>query len=342
MANAKVDSLIGRKAAPGATLVTARPRRGPLPASSLSARPTSAGEHTEIYLLGLGSLGRYLKFIEDAVVREPGSDMSGLTAEWRDAVAHYQELEVSEAGSVLQGSHRELDPVFAPLAARLQSQQAFRRTFDVLPTSFGMVELDRLIVHQPSVAGSFVDALRGRVGSAPTPETLFDLCLSLDAPAAPVTVQRIGPRRFVFSSDSTQLSAGEPAVLPVDPSVYQPGLETISSMVGLGIGFGPNFLNVVRVGRRHLLNNGYHRACALRALGVTHVPCVIQQATHVEDLQIVAGRRVAAEAEFFLESARPPMLMDFFNPRLRKVLPVRRPVQRIEVSIEVNEFVSYE
>lgn len=330
-----VDGVIVKKATPAVAPVTALPQRA-------SPRGREQLEHSEIYLLGLGSMSRYLQFIEDAVVREPGADLSALTAEWRAAVTYFQELELSEAGSCLQGSHRELDPEFRPLAARLESHPSFRRNFDVLPTSFGMVDLDRLIVHQPSVAGNFVAALEGRVGSAPTPEALFDLCLPLDAPGAPVTVQRIGPRRFLFSSDSTQLDASEPTVLPVTPGVCPPGLETLSQMVGLGVGFGANFLNVVRVGRRHLLNNGYHRACALRAIGVTHVPCVIQEATHVEDLQIVAGRRVAADAEFYLESARPPMLMDFFNPRLRKVLPVRRSVRRIEVSIEVNEYVSYE
>lgn len=327
-----VDRVFADKPGPGISSVTSLQNR----------LPVRGNEQVEIYLLGLGSIGRYIQFIEDAVIRDPGSDLSELTAEWRAAVAHYQELEASEPGIALQGSHRQLDPVFVPLAASLQSHSSFRRTFDILPTSFGMVELDRLIVHQPSVTGTFVDSIKARFGSAPSPEALFHFCLPADAQPPPVTLRKIGARRFVFSSDSTQLSSGEPSVLPVEQAACLPGLDTVSRMIGLGVGFGTNFLNVVRVGGRYLLNNGYHRACALRSLGVSHVPCVIQQATSVEDLQVVVNRRVAADASFYFESARPPLLMDYFNPRLRKLLPVRKAVRRIEVNVEVNEFVSYE
>ena len=327
-----VDTVLGKKPGPGVS-----------PASAFLDRvPARSGEHVEIYLLGLGSLGRYIQFIEDAVVRDPGSDLSQLTAEWRAAITHYQQLEVGEAGIALQGSHRELDPEFMPLATGLRSQPSFRRTFDILPTSFGMVELDSLIVHQPSVTANVIDAMTARLGPAPTAEALFHFCLPVEAPAPPVRIERIGARRFIFSSESSQLEAGQPLVLPVDQADCPPGLVTVAGMVGFGVGFGANFLNVVRVGRRHLLNNGYHRVCALRALGVTHAPCVIQQATHVDDLQVAVGRRVAADAAYYLESARPPLLRDFFNPQLRKLLPVRRAVRRIEVNFEVSDHLSYE
>jgi hypothetical protein len=92
------------------------------------------------------------------------------------------------------------------------------------------------------------------------------------------------------------------------------------------------------VGRRHLLVNGYHRAVALRALGVTHAPCIVQTATCTDELQLAAKSRVAERAEFYFESARPPLLKDFFDPRLRKRLPLRPRMRHIELSYEIRDY----
>jgi hypothetical protein len=104
------------------------------------------------------------------------------------------------------------------------------------------------------------------------------------------------------------------------------------------VGFGSNFLNVIRVGKRLLLHDGYHRACALRRLGITHAPCIIQSVTHPDELDIVAKRRVAEDPEFYFHTARPPLLKDFFDPKIGKVLPVHKLVRMIEVSVEVRDY----
>ena len=115
-------------------------------------------------------------------------------------------------------------------------------------------------------------------------------------------------------------------------------IGAIAGIVGLVVGFGSNFLNVVRVGKRVLLNNGYHRAVALRAAGITHAPCLIQTATRVDELQVSVKSRVADDPEFYFESARPPLLRDFFNPRFRKQLPIRACTRQIEVNFEVKDY----
>jgi hypothetical protein len=92
------------------------------------------------------------------------------------------------------------------------------------------------------------------------------------------------------------------------------------------------------VGKRLLLNNGYHRACALRSLGITHAPCVIQTATRSDEVSIAVKSAVAEDPEFYFESARPPLLKDFFDPRIRKVLPTRRRVRQIEVHFDIKNY----
>jgi hypothetical protein len=87
-----------------------------------------------------------------------------------------------------------------------------------------------------------------------------------------------------------------------------------------------------------LLNNGYHRACAMRAAGITHAPCIVRTVTRRDELEIVASSAVCDNPAFYFRSARPPLLKDFFDPRIRKVLPVPRLVRMIEVAFEVRDF----
>jgi hypothetical protein len=302
----------------------------------------SGWEHAQIFLLGASSLGPFLQLVNDAAVEGVVPDRAELTSEWRAAVDHYEELERTEAGIALEGDHRDLDPSLAALAAQVKSHPSYRRTFDTLPTSFGMVELDRLIVYQTSVTRNYVDVLKARIGPTPDAAAVFRVCLPLDAPPPPVEVQRAGPRCFVFRCESTHFRFREPALLAAQRCAGRHDLEAVAGVVGLAVGFGSSLLNVVRVGKRYLLNNGYHRAYALRALGLSHAPCVIQTATHVDEVQVVVNHRVAAQADFFLESARPPLLKDFFNPKLCKVLPMRRRVRHIEIRFEIRDFLDFE
>jgi esterase/lipase superfamily enzyme len=87
-----------------------------------------------------------------------------------------------------------------------------------------------------------------------------------------------------------------------------------------------------------VLHNGYHRACALRAMGFTHAPCVVQTVTRRAELDVAATRKVSEDAAFYFKAARPPLLKDFFDPRVSKTLPVRRMRKVVEVSYEIKVF----
>jgi hypothetical protein len=109
--------------------------------------------------------------------------------------------------------------------------------------------------------------------------------------------------------------------------------------LGLGIGYGSNFLNVLHVENRLVLGNGSHRAYALRDLGITQIPCLIQRVTRRDELDLVASGEVASSPDRYLKVARPPMLRDYFDPALRKIVPVYRKnrVVRIQYVIEQTD-----
>jgi hypothetical protein len=292
----------------------------------------------ELWLLGLPPLSRLLEFAASAGTDTAKIDRAALTAQWRLANDLYIALEKTEAGAANHGTHRDLDPGLADMAAEVAAHPHFRRSFDTLPTSFGMVELDSLIVDQRHVTRNFVESRMAHIGAAPDPRELFRVCMPLDEPEAPVQIQKVGSRRYVFRSPSADFRYHEAALLnPAQVSGYD-CYGAIAGIVGLVVGFGSNFLNAVRVDNRMLLSNGYHRAVALRALGVTHAPCIIQTATRVDELQVTVKSRVADDPGFYFESARPPLLRDFFNPLLAKMLPVRPRTRQIEVNFEVKDY----
>ena len=100
--------------------------------------------------------------------------------------------------------------------------------------------------------------------------------------------------------------------------------------------FGSNFLNAIYAENRLILTNGSHRAYALRQLGVTHVPCIIQHVSLREKLEVVADSAVVDNPDYYLKKPRPSMLKDYFNPQLHKVIPVRRQLRQVTIKFEVE------
>jgi len=299
--------------------------------------PRLAGAIEEkVWLLGQPPLQDYLDLVENSGLADPGQKQ--LCDEWRRANDHYHELELSEAGIADQMQIRELTPDLIPLAKAVKADRRFRRAFDSFPTELALVELDRLIVYQHHVTRPFVDNIQARLGPAPTDEAIFRLCLPTGGSDTPARAERVGSRRFLFSSESTDFRFNEAVLLRPEQITDLTGFGSISSVLGILIGFGSNFLNAVRFENRFVLQNGYHRAYALRALGLKYAPCAVQRVTRRDELAVAASQTVVDAAAFYFKASRPPLLKDFFDPALRKIVPVRRMRNVIEVTFEVREF----
>ena len=293
---------------------------------------------TEVWLLGQPQLWEYLEFVKDSAVDGADANKADLTAEWMAANEYYQALENSESGIADQAECLPLDPSLTSAAEEVVADAKRRGSFSTLPIEFGMVELDKLILYQKSVTWTFVEAIAKRLGPAPDPETLFHFCLPLgDRDMPPVRTQRLGSKRFLFRAPSSDFRFHGEVLLRPDQLNYL-SFGPIAAVVGLVVGFGSNLLNVIRSDRRLLLHNGYHRACALRSLGLTHAPCMIQTVNTADELQVTAKPVVANSPDFYFRSARPPLLKDFFDPRIRRALETHRHERIIEVSFEVKDY----
>jgi hypothetical protein len=291
-----------------------------------------------LWLLGQPHLQDYLSFVKHKSVGGRDADPAALADEWRAANDLYHQLESEEEGVADSAEARPLDPRLAAKVAALHAHPWYRATFDTLPTTVEMVELDKLIVYQMSVSNLFSGAKAQTLGRDPSPEDLFDFCLPLERDDPPVKVERLSGDRWLFTSPSTDLRSHEARPLGGAQLAAFASSGPVAGGLALLVGFSCNFMSVVRSDKRMVLHNGYHRACALRARGITHAPAIIQEVTRKDELKVAASESVNDDPAFYFLAKRPPLLKDFFDPRIAKKLAVRPMQHSIEIEFKFKDY----
>lgn len=309
-----------------------------VPFESTEEAAPRAAEREELWLLGQPALTDYLDYVGRAVVGGDAMDRRALIDAWRASNDVYHALETEEAGLADAVDRRPLSAAMRPLAAELAASPLFAATFDRMPTTIEMVELDRIVVSQRRVTKTFVDGLARSLSPHPSPADLFRFCQPLERRDPPVTIRRLSGDRFLFASESNDLRPREASLLRPDQLLGLAGTETMAAAVGVVVGYGSNFLSLIRCEDRVVLHNGYHRAVAMRAAGITHAPCIVQEVTRRDEIEVSAGDAVAEDPAFYFRARRPPVLKDFFDPRIVTVLKARPFLKLIEVCFEVREY----
>ena len=290
-----------------------------------------------IYLLGRPTLDKFPRFMIHQAVNGRSMDEGALTDEWRAAYGHIQTLAKEEAGIADRPPISKLDPRLDSLCAELLKAPLIVHGFNKVPANFAMVELDRLVVYQRHIDLAHVRRLKDKIGPAPTEEEIFRICLPCDPPQPPMKWARAQQNTYVFLSPSNDLRFLGVMPLQASQVTNYPPPGSLAGVVGIAVGFGSNFLNVVDAENRLVLHNGSHRAVALRELGVTHAPCLIQFVSSLDELQVVASGDLRERPDYYLRHPRPSMLKDYLDPKLRKILAVHRRLRQVTVKFEVNE-----
>ncbi len=302
--------------------------------SRISTDDSVADEH--VFLIGRPPIGEFLGFVKNQTVDAHNAAVATLANQWREANDHIRELEAAEAGLADNPPIEEIDPSLRAMASELEADPIFKRSFEVLPTSLHVVELDRLIVYQKHINLAFVDKIKGQLGPKPTAEQIFRLCIPTDHPQPRIVMGPVANNAFVFSSPSTDLRFLDATLFKPDQVRGHKAGGPISGVVGLVVGFGSNFVNAVRVNGRLILNNGSHRAYALRDMGIKRVPCLIQHVSREEEIEAVGIADLQQRRDVYLKAPRPPLLKDYFDAKLRQILLVPRHHRQIRVAFQVE------
>jgi hypothetical protein len=297
--------------------------------------PPPADEHA--YLFAHTRLPDFLAFMTGDTLDGPGTDRARLADDWRKAAARFQELQQAEAGWADQPPVGPLPKSLEPLLRQVAADAIFRRSFSAVPGEVGLVELDRLVASQKSVNLTHVARLKEHLGPRPDLDAVFRTCLPFDHPSPPTRAGRVAKQSFVLASDSNDLRFLDSLVLrPEQVADYQ-ATGPLAGVVSVVVGYGSNYLNALALDGRLILNNGFHRAYALRALGVRDVPCVVQRLSGPEDLEHVGRAAIRRDPDVYFGLARPPVLKDFFDPALTRTVTRPRLTRHVRVTFTVEE-----
>ncbi len=287
-------------------------------------------------LMGPRHLDEMLRLVESFGVTGPGTDRHSVSSRWRQAYQEYERLAVSEAGAADRPQVKPLPKAMAAHVQRLIELPGVQRTFSTVPVAFGMVELEKLMVSQYSMTKAVVDHVRQAPATLRSAKRFAELCLPLAPIAANFKVAGRGKREFTFVADTHDMRfLGAKLLHPAQITDLDIRGQP-QSVLALALGYSTNALNVVRFNDRLVLNNGHHRAFALRAMGVTHAPCLIQVCASSSDLQQVAMEEVVNEADLYFDAPRPPLLRDFANPALMQSYQAPRRWRQVTVKITVE------
>ena len=308
------------------------------PAQGSAPAEDPAAVDRSLHLLGRPRLKDFLRFVRRHALEPDHEDR--LIGEWEEGKARLAALEKKEAGSADHPRIRRIEPdaTFEPLLIEFLKDPVVRDSFNAVPSEVAWVKLDDLVIHQLHIDLTHVAKLQRRIGPAPSVQALFRLCLPYDHPLPPAKWSRLDNDSYVFVSASNDLRFL--GATPLKPQHVQGYAHpaTLVGVVGLAVGFGSNFLNAIHVENRLILNNGSHRAYALRALGITDVPCLVQHVPTRDELEVVGGpAELRSEPDRLIRAPRPPMFKDYFDPELRKVFACQRLHRQIRVQFSVLE-----
>jgi hypothetical protein len=313
------------------------PEHVPPPEEQRVTRADQGPADEILYLAGRPTLKQFLRFVRSHAVKPP--DDGTLTDEWEAAYQFVRRLETEEAGAADNPAitRLEVTPKNEPLLTEFLKDPLVQHGFNTLPSEVAFVELDRLVVYQHHIDLTYVRLLERELGPAPSEEQIFRAALMHDHPRPAVKWSRAHGNTFVFMCASNDMRfLGTMSLKPGNITDYAPPGD-LAGVVGLAVGFGSNFLNAIYAENRLILTNGSHRAYALRKLGVTHVPCIIQHVSLREKLEVVADSEVVDNPDYYLKHPRPSMFKDYFNPKLHKVMPVHRQLRQVSIKLEVEQ-----
>jgi hypothetical protein len=282
------------------------------------SNPTEPAREPWVFLLGRPPMTEYLSFLVQA---SPGQnvDIAAAAARWRKAADVVDGLATSEAGLADNRQPADLPPELHAQARQYMDDPAVAASYALVPITVGVIDLQEVMVYQRQINLRYAGQLQKMIGDwGPSDERLLNFCLAIDQPTPPINRYQASDNTFMFQSISTDARFLGSALVDASQVTGYIPIGHAQSAVVLFIGYGMNALSVVSANGRLVLSNGSHRAYALMAAGITHVPAVIQNATRDDELQIVP--KVLQDKQLYLHSPRPPMLKDYFNESLHEVV----------------------
>lgn len=293
----------------------------------------------ELFLFAFATQAEVLRHLRSETALEERARVAEILDTWSARQARVTTLTEREAG-VADRIHTEpLPPEHREHLERIATHPLFQKTFQDHSVTFELVEVDKLIAPQRTVNHSYAQSVAAALSVPPTLDQLIALCLEpARSSAPPVQHLEVQANVHMFSSPSADLRFLNSATREItadDLSLAESGGLPVSTVLSF-VGYGCASMNVYRVGRRLILNNGFHRVYALRSLGIRRIPVVVQEIhdAHRELPPIVMGMPTS----YLIHAPRPVLVKDFFESGFTVSLRVRKRIRAIKVTVSASRY----
>ncbi len=278
----------------------------------------------------------FIEYIQTKCTEEDIKHTDKLVQDWEKVARIFETMQSTE--SRVADSIQVL-PVSESIARKLkpvQESSIFQNTYSKTNWEFKIVEIDKLITLQNGVYLDFIEKLKNKLPQKLTEDALVDFTISLKKDYAPISRLKNADNQVIYSSDSSDLrvigSFSQPIETVTLPNEVMTGIP-VRCLITL-VGYGLPIANVLAMGNRLVLNNGFHRLYVLRSLGITHAPVLLQRIVNIQDVP------TAIQTNFInlISMPRPPLMKDYFSNELTAAVNINPRKKVVKVTIESETF----
>jgi hypothetical protein len=267
------------------------------------------------YLMGAMSQNQLSTTVRLACIEDDVSRLPEIVKAWRAASARMVTLTDSEPGLPETIVVESMPEKWKSKIETVNADPLFQASFSDLPTTFGVVEIDKLVAPQREVNLDYVELLRKRIPGKSV-DDLVDFCVAARTEAPELKALQTAANQITFSSRSLDLRflGGFPKQIGEDDvKVAHMGGQP-AEVITLLIGFGAAPIHAYQVGKRIVLANGFHRVVAMRTEGISKAPIVLRQVANSE-IEF-PDHFLNLSRNYLLQQPRPVLVKDFFDPDL--------------------------
>ena len=287
---------------------------------SLPEIPVATHYFRQRYLFAFATQAEVLNHVRTQALEKERERMPEIMVKWRSLQPRVTDLVQKESG---QAEAIRVAPIPNEHHSHLETfscDPLFQKTFSGLPISFKLVEIDKMVAAQRTVNLDYVDRLLSSYPKSPTMQDLLEICVSPKRKMEPIQHLEVAPDIHVFSSTNSDirfLGAFVKELTVEDLGYAERGGLPAAAIIAF------------------VVNNGFHRVYALRSLGVTEIPVVVQS---VRNVQLEFPPAVAGlPKDYLLNVSRPVLIKDFFEPNFTITLNVRERIKMVTLSINKNQ-----
>ena len=247
----------------------------------------------------------------------------------------------------------DLDASLSNYLKDIKKEVKFFPPYNDLEFDIKKLNIDNIISFQNNINLERIKGISKGLKPKMSDKELVDFCVNTDDYEIPIKKQTMvgtglaGIATFTTENDDIRIRKVDYREVNVHEKDGQPETKTKAKALVLMLGLGDPFVmvhkipNQIQIGSQqiinrdlYVLNNGFHRAYALKKAGYTHIPCIFSELNKSQIPLYLGNWR---NLQKIVTYKRPPMFRDFFDPNLTiaKNAPPRKRLFKLNWNTEI-------